>query len=110
MESAKISTIILIILILSVSNVNQNNNIAESVDNASPSSTIRDYWPTDRWRETTPEEQGMDSTQLRNMVDYIDENSINIDSVIVIRHGYKVFEEYPTSNHNEKTVPLSGIV
>ncbi|MHA3963266.1 MAG: serine hydrolase domain-containing protein [Candidatus Thorarchaeota archaeon SMTZ1-45] len=105
-ESPKVSAIILMILILFVSNISFSNSITDSVYTAKPSSTVRNYWPTDGWRNTTPEEQGMDSTQLRNMVDYIDENSINIDSVIVIRHGYKVFEEYPTSNQNENSTPF----
>jgi hypothetical protein len=28
-----------------------------------------DYWPTDRFRTSTPEEQGMDSAKLVEMVD-----------------------------------------
>jgi CubicO group peptidase (beta-lactamase class C family) len=34
------------------------------------------------------------------MLHYIDEESIAIDSVIVIRHGYIVLEEYPTSTYD----------
>ena len=30
-----------------------------------------DYWPTDGWRSSTPEEQGMDSQKLAELLDYI---------------------------------------
>lgn len=52
------------------------------------------YWPTDDWRSSTPEEQGMDSTRLEQMMAYIDEHDVEFDSVIVVRHGYVVLEEY----------------
>ncbi|MHA2287954.1 MAG: serine hydrolase domain-containing protein [Promethearchaeota archaeon] len=53
------------------------------------------YWPDwDKWRETSPESQGMDSEILENMYDYIDFNDINIQSIIIVRNGYIVNEEY----------------
>ena len=56
--------------------------------------TERDYWPTDGWLNSTPEEQGMDPSRLQGMIDYIEDNSLAIHSVVVIRNGYKVLEEY----------------
>lgn len=53
-----------------------------------------DYWPTDEWRTSTPEEQGMDSKVLMGILDYISENDLNIHSVTIIRHGYLVFDAY----------------
>lgn len=47
------------------------------------------YWPI-----LTPEEQGMNATKLNQMVDCIDELDLAIDSVLVVRHGYLVLEEY----------------
>ncbi len=55
----------------------------------------RDYWPTDGWRNSTPEEQGMDPKLLNDMMDRIDETGLHIDSVLVVRNGYLVLEEYP---------------
>ncbi|MHA1943657.1 MAG: serine hydrolase domain-containing protein, partial [Candidatus Thorarchaeota archaeon] len=55
----------------------------------------RDYWPTAGWQNTTPEEQGMDSTLLNEMMDRIDEHGILIDSLLIVKNGYLVFEEYP---------------
>ena len=59
------------------------------------SSTVRDYWPTDGWMNSTPEEQGMSSTRLQQMIDHIADEDLDVHSVIVVRHGYVVLEEYP---------------
>ena len=53
-----------------------------------------DYWPTGEWRTSTPEEQGMDSTQLAAAIDFAQENRTNIHSLLVIRHGYVVADAY----------------
>jgi len=49
-----------------------------------------DYWPTEGWRTTTPEEQGMDSEMLAKMIEFIQQRSYDIHSVTVIRNGYLV--------------------
>jgi CubicO group peptidase (beta-lactamase class C family) len=59
------------------------------------SAVDRDYWPTEGWQNSTPEEQGLDSARLQEMMNYIDDNNIAIQSVLVVRNGYKVLEEYP---------------
>lgn len=52
-------------------------------------------WPSwDNWRETTPEAQGMDSGKIEDMYSFIEANQINIQSVLIIRNGYIVNEEY----------------
>ena len=55
---------------------------------------VPDYWPTDGWRISTPEEQGMDSETLNKGIEYINDVGLEVHSVIVIRHGYIVLEEY----------------
>ncbi len=60
----------------------------------------RDYWPTDRWKNSTPEEQGMDSALLNEMMDRIDENGVHTDSIVIVKNGYLVFEEYPRTNYD----------
>jgi CubicO group peptidase (beta-lactamase class C family) len=52
------------------------------------------YWPTDGWRSSTPEEQGMDSKLLADMVAEIEERKINVHSLLVVRNGYLVSENY----------------
>ncbi len=48
------------------------------------------YWPTEGWRASTPEEQGMDSEMLAEMFETILEQGHDIDSVTVVRNGYVV--------------------
>ncbi len=56
-----------------------------------------EYWPTDDWRTSTPAEQGMDTTKLDEMMKHVEVNDIRIDSILIVRNGYLVFEEYPRS-------------
>lgn len=56
-----------------------------------PAST---YWPTEGWRTSTPEQQGMDSELLVKMFDHIKQEDANIHSVLIIRNGYIVAEAY----------------
>ena len=43
-----------------------------------------DYWPTQGWKTSTPERQGMDSGVLLNMLEVIWERDFKIDSVLVV--------------------------
>jgi CubicO group peptidase (beta-lactamase class C family) len=52
------------------------------------------YWPTNSWRESAPDEQGMDALLLQKMLEEIDEQRLNIDSLVVVRNGYIVTEKY----------------
>ncbi|TKJ44859.1 hypothetical protein CEE34_10700, partial [Candidatus Aerophobetes bacterium Ae_b3a] len=58
-------------------------------------STAPDYFPTQEWQTSAPEEQGIDSAKLIEMIEfYENEKSGNdrlvIDSVTIIRNGYIV--------------------
>jgi len=46
----------------------------------------------------------MNSTLLKQMMGYIDERGFAIDSVIIIRNGYIVLEEYPNPRYNQGTL------
>jgi CubicO group peptidase (beta-lactamase class C family) len=65
-------------------------------------STTCDEWPTQAWCTSTPEEQGMDPAQLDQMMEYIDEHEMAIDSIVVVRHGQIVFEEYRNGYHEKR--------
>ena len=52
------------------------------------------YYPTNGWRESTPEAQGIDSKTLADMVDNIAKKKLNVHSVLMIRHGYVVLDAY----------------
>jgi CubicO group peptidase (beta-lactamase class C family) len=56
-----------------------------------------DYWPTEGWRTSTPEEQGMDSEKLLEILGRV--NTTGFHSLLVIRHGYVVLDAstYPFS-------------
>jgi CubicO group peptidase (beta-lactamase class C family) len=53
-----------------------------------------DYWPTEGWKSSTPEAQGMDSGLLAQMLEDIKTSETSIHSVLVIRNGYLVAEAY----------------
>ena len=53
-------------------------------------------WPgnsTD-WLEVAPETQGLDSDKIVEMFEFIEEKSYDIHSVIIVRNGYLLTEEY----------------
>jgi CubicO group peptidase (beta-lactamase class C family) len=66
-------------------------------------------WPTDGWSMSTPEEQGMNSALLEQMMHVIDENQVPIDSVVVVRHGHIVFEAYRNNYDEVSTHHLQSV-
>jgi len=52
------------------------------------------YWPSDNWRTSTPEKQGMDSGKLLDMFKEIQKEKTPIHSVLIIKNGYLVTEAY----------------
>jgi len=65
----------------------------------------RDYWPTTDWRTSTPEAQGMDSAKLEQMMTTISEGNHSVDSVLIVRHGYIVWDEYPNNILYDRNTP-----
>ena len=55
-----------------------------------------DYWPTSGWQTSTPEAQGMDSTYLAALDDYIEsvDWGFAMVSTVVVKNGYIVHESY----------------
>ena len=51
-------------------------------------------YPTEEWQISIPEEQGIKSQMLVEMMEYIEENNFNIDSILIVRNGYMVFDAY----------------
>lgn len=64
-------------------------------------SSAVDYWPTTGWLNATPEEHGMDSSKLNEMMEFIETNEWNYDSIVIIRNGYIVFETYPGVRYDD---------
>lgn len=77
----------------------------ETPDSGDESASVNEsatYWPTEGWRTSTPEQQGMDSEKLAELLDYVEENDINIHSLLIIRNGYVVADAYfyPFANNS----------
>lgn len=79
-----------------------------------PAAATGAYWPTNGWRTSTPEEQGMDSKKLADMVAEINARKMIIHSLLVFRNGYLVSENYfygftADGKHNVQSVIKSFI-
>lgn len=91
-------TTLFILLSISLIFIPISNYLANDINpefSVTQENSIPDYWPTDGWRYSTPEEQGLDNDTLNAMLDVIEEEDYPIHSVLVIRNGYAVFEVYP---------------
>ena len=53
-----------------------------------------DYWPTNGWRTSTPEQQGLDSAKLAQGLQDIQARQIKINSLLIIRNGYVVLNAH----------------
>jgi CubicO group peptidase (beta-lactamase class C family) len=58
------------------------------------SSSSITYFPGDEWTTTTPEEQGMSSSVLDEMMQFIEDSNAPIRGLVVTRNGYIVKEQY----------------
>ena len=58
------------------------------------------FWPTQGWRTSTPEAQGIDGAKLDAMLEAARHQDLSLHGVLVIRHGYIVKERY-FSPYNE---------
>jgi len=59
---------------------------------------IRDYWPTVEWKTSLPETQGMESTVLQGIDDFVKKKLPQTSSLLVVRNGYIVLERYYDDN------------
>lgn len=59
----------------------------------------RDYWPTIGWKQSPPLEQGVDPEKLSAVERYGETSNPNIHAILVVRHGYIVFEKYYHGYH-----------
>jgi len=53
-----------------------------------------EIWPTQGWATSTPEEQGMNSSALEDVYDHVRDSRARHRSLLVVRHGYLIAEEY----------------
>lgn len=63
------------------------------VSNYSSSSRSRaTYWPTEGWKTTTPEAQGIDSATIADTFQAFQNR--NVHSIVIVRNGYLIAEAY----------------
>ncbi len=60
----------------------------------SPSIASTDYYPTEGWRTSTPEKQGIDSGKLLEMMKKIQKMEAHFDSISIVRNRYLVTDAY----------------
>jgi len=92
-----LSLIIILVLLISLGIV--ITNYGPQMQQISYEPVHPDYWPTQEWQIATPEEQGMDSAKLLEMVKFYEEQrlknqKISIDSITIVRNGYIVADIY----------------
>ena len=61
-------------------------------DPAAATASVPAYWPTERWRKSIPEEQGVDSELLARLIDQVMKRDHQVHSLLVARNGYIVAE------------------
>ncbi|TFF95382.1 class C beta-lactamase-related serine hydrolase, partial [Candidatus Thorarchaeota archaeon] len=69
-------------------------------------------WPTDAWTRVPAESQQVNSTILQSMLDHFKSNQIAVDSILIVRNGYLILEEYlshyrPNDLHHQFSVTKS---
>ena len=67
------------------------------------------YWPTQGWRVSTPEAQGMESAKLAEMLAAIGQQRLDLDSILIIRNGYVVSETYLEPYNQDTTHDLYSV-
>ena len=51
-------------------------------------------YPTEGWQISAPEEQGIRSQRLAEMMEHVKKNNFSIDSILIVRNGYVVLDAY----------------
>lgn len=69
----------------------------------------REYWPTNGWRISTPEMQGMDSAKLEIADEFIQNRLPDAFSLLVVRNGYLIFEKYYSWGSPEKYAVVHSV-
>lgn len=64
----------------------------------------RDYWPTEGWQVSTPTAQNVKETRLDEMSAYVEKEGFAIDSMLIVRNGYIVFEKYLNPENNQSSL------
>jgi len=86
---------------------NEGEEQYPSSDFIASGSFAGDYWPTQDWRTCSPEEVGMNSEyldELNEEVLILKEIHVDVHSVLIIKDGYIVAEQYYNDEYNEDSL------
>ena len=78
-----------------------------STDFISEGAYMGEYWPTSEWRKCAPEEVGMNAKTLRELNEEIIllmELHVDIHSVLIVKNGYIIAEQYYSEEYVEETL------
>ncbi len=75
-------------------------------------SFAQSYWPTQGWKTSPPEEQGLSSDKLAEAVEFVVREKVRAHSLLVIRNGFVVADAYfypyaPNTRHDVASVTKS---
>jgi CubicO group peptidase (beta-lactamase class C family) len=106
MEMRNMKKVLAVLLVLCIllsaaacsNNVNTRDNNADVLK-----------WPTEKWSISTPEKQDMDSGLLSKADKRIRENYPNVYSLLVVRHGYLVYEKYYQGMDKDSYNPVYSV-
>jgi CubicO group peptidase (beta-lactamase class C family) len=98
MVSTRTKLLLLILGVSIIACIPRAKQIINSIESIPPFETrdLESYWPTLGWKYATPEEMGLDSSILENMVEDINSqpSNIQVDCILIVKNGYIVFEDY----------------
>jgi CubicO group peptidase (beta-lactamase class C family) len=69
----------------------------------------RDYWPTAGWRSADPSAHGMDAVRLAAAWDHLASQHPHLNSLLVVRGGYVVFEDYRDGAGPYRIAPVMSV-
>ena len=74
-----------------------------------PTAEASAYWPTADWRSSSPEAQGLDVQKLAEMLAAIEQQHLDLHSLLIIRNGYLISETYFGSYQTDTRHPLYSV-
>ncbi|OQX98470.1 MAG: hypothetical protein B6I20_11010 [Bacteroidetes bacterium 4572_117] len=103
-----ISSIIIIIILISACTKENDYNPAFPANEFLKDGIYNgDYWPTNGWKTCKPEEVGMDPEKLKQLNEEISillKIHADIHSVLIVKNGYIVAEQYYSDEFNADSV------
>lgn len=68
-----------------------------------------EYWPTAGWRTASPSEHNLDADKLDALTNIINDDLSFLDSLIIIRRGYIVYEAYFNGYNADKIHDIASV-